>query len=129
LRRRWPWGTSTISANSGGVIGSTTLTVTAATIVSIAVHSGSADHRQWDSQQFIATGTYTDTTTQDLTTQVTWQSSATNVAVILTSGAAKGLATATGVGTTNITATLSGTTGTTVLTVSAATLDSITHHA
>jgi hypothetical protein len=82
-------------------------------------------------QQFSATGYYNDQTTQDMTTQVTWSSSNTGVATINSSG----LATALAAGTTTITASTSapnsysgsgGTSGSTVLTVTAATLSSIT---
>jgi uncharacterized protein YjdB len=81
-------------------------------------------------QQFNATGYYNDQTTQDMTMQVTWSSSNTGVATINSSG----LATAVAAGTTTITASTTapnsysgtGTSGITVLTVTAATLSSIT---
>src|SRR5262249_38687273 len=65
------------------------------------------------SQQFTATGTYSDGSTQNLTNQVTWSSSNTAVATISTSG----LATAVAVGTTTISATLGAVSGNTTLTV------------
>lgn len=64
-------------------------------------------------QQFTATGVFSDGATQDLTSQVTW--SATGVAQI---GASTGLATSTGsAGTADIIATLGSVTGQTILTV------------
>lgn len=57
------------------------------------------------SQQFIATGIYSNNSTADITSSVTWHSSNTAIATI---GATTGLATATTEGTTFITATLNG---------------------
>jgi hypothetical protein len=74
-------------------------------------------------QQFTATGTYTDSSTQSLTTSVTWTSATTTVGTITASG---GLATGVGMGTSNITASFNGVTSPAdVLTVTAATLQSI----
>jgi uncharacterized protein YjdB len=56
--------------------------------------------------QFTATGTYSDGSTADLTSQVTWTSSDTSVATISEAGLATGIA----AGTTEITAALSGVT-------------------
>src|SRR5208337_4488180 len=67
-------GTSLISATSGSVSGSTTLTVTAATLNSIAVTPGFPSVAAGLSEQFTATGTYTDGSTQNLTNSVTWAS-------------------------------------------------------
>src|SRR5207248_1928375 len=65
--------------------------------------------------------TYTDSSTQNLTSQVTWASGTTSVATITTAGLATGVA----AGTSTISASLNGITGSTVLTVSAAALQSI----
>ena len=59
--------------------------------------------------QFTATGTYTDGTSQDITTSVNWTSGTTGVATIIN---ASGLATAVAVGTSVITATSGGISGT-----------------
>ena len=69
-------------------------------------------------QQFTATGTYSDRSTQNLTSQATWTSSNPGVATINTSGLATGVST----GATTISATLAGVIGTTTLTVQAAPL-------
>jgi hypothetical protein len=118
-------GGTTISATSGAIVGSTSLTVTAATLVSIAVAPVDPTIANGTTQQFTATGTYTDATTQVLTTQVTWTSTNNGVAVVVPSGPARGLATATGVGMTSIRATLGSVTGSTTLTVTNAVLTSI----
>jgi hypothetical protein len=114
-------GSTTIQASSGGVNGSTTLTVTPATLVSIAVTPANPTVSKGGTQQFAATGTLSDGTTQDLTSTATWSSSAVTVATIN----AAGLATAGGTGTTTIQAASSGITGSTTLTVTAATLVSM----
>ena len=72
-------------------------------------------------QAFIATGIYTDNSTQDLTASVTWSSSNTAAATI-TSG---GLATGASVGSTTIKATLGSVSGSTVLTITAPQLVSL----
>ena len=69
-------------------------------------------------QQFTATGTYSDTSTQNLSSQVTWTSSNTASATINASGLATGVS----VGTTTISAALTGVTGSTTLTVQTAPL-------
>ncbi|MGP8080149.1 MAG: Ig-like domain-containing protein, partial [Dehalococcoidales bacterium] len=55
-------------------------------------------------QQFTATGTYSDQSTKDITSNVTWKSSDSTVATVSN----KGLVTAVALGTVNITASLSG---------------------
>src|SRR5262249_42766286 len=75
-----------------------------------------------------AIGTYSDGSTADITTVVTWSSSSTGVATISNTGNSPGLASAVAAGTTTIGAldTNSGVTSSTTLTVSNATLVSIT---
>src|SRR5581483_2375546 len=91
-------GTSKISATLGGITGSTVLTVTAPVLQSIAVTPPNPTILSGQTKQFTATGTYSDTSTQDLTTQVTWASATTSVATIN----ATGLAIAAGAGTSAI---------------------------
>ena len=68
-------------------------------------------------QQFTATGTFSDSTTQDLTTAVTWSSSSPGTATISNAAGSEGLASAVAIGTTTITATLGSVSGTTDLMV------------
>jgi hypothetical protein len=77
----------------------------APTLASIKVTPAAATIGPGSTQQFTATGTYTDGTTQNLTTIVTWMSSS-NVVSIGNSSGSQGLATATGAGTASITARL-----------------------
>jgi trimeric autotransporter adhesin len=118
-------GATTITASSGTVSGSTTLTVTAATLVSIAVTPANPNIARGTSRQFIATGRYTDSSTQDLTTVATWSSSNTAAATISNAAGSKGLATSAATGATTITAASGSVSGTTTLTITAATLVSI----
>ena len=99
-------GTATITASSGTVSGSTGLTVTAATLVSIAITPLSPSITDGTSQQFTATGTYTDNSTQNLTASVTWTSSDSAIASVSNAAGSGGLATAAGIGTTSIGAAL-----------------------
>ncbi len=108
-------GSATISASLGGFSGSTALSVTAVapTLTSIAVTPPNPTVNAGVTQQFTATGTYSDGSTQDVTATATWTSSATAAATIN----AAGLATTVAQGSTTITATLSGVSGSTTLTV------------
>ena len=65
---------------------------TAATLQSITVSPATATIQAGSTKQFAATGTYTDNSTQDITTQVTWSSSNSNVAAVNSSGFASGVA-------------------------------------
>jgi len=62
-------------------------------LASISVTPGSASISVGNTQQFTATGTYSDGTTLDITSAVTWTSSATGIATIDTKGLSTGVAT------------------------------------
>jgi RHS repeat-associated protein len=98
------------------VSGNTLLTVTAATLVSIAVTPASPTIAATATQQFTATGTFSDSSTQNLTASVLWASSSTTIATINSSGLATAGAAA---GSTIITATSGSVIGSTSLTVTA----------
>src|SRR5207302_415940 len=72
-------GTANITATSGAISGSTQVTVTAASLVSIAVTPATASIAMGTTQQFMATGTFSDSSTQDLTATVHWSSSSATV--------------------------------------------------
>ena len=118
-------GSVTITATLGAIAGVTGLTVTPAALVSIAVIPANPSIANGTAQQFAATGTYTDNSTQPLTTSVNWSSSDTTVASISNASGSNGLASSVGQGTAAITATLGTISGSTGLTVTAATLVSI----
>jgi uncharacterized protein YjdB len=84
-------GSTTITASAAGISGSATLTVTTPTLLSITLSPQDAVIPLGTTQQFTATGVYTDGSTQDLTATATWSSSATVVAAINGSGLAAGL--------------------------------------
>jgi hypothetical protein len=119
-------GTATITAALAGLTGATVLTVTAATLQSIAVTPVNPSLARGTTVQLAATGSYSDGSTQDLTAQVGWASSDVSVATISNAPPTRGLATAIAAGTTTLSATLGLVVGTTTLTVTAATLDAIT---
>jgi alpha-tubulin suppressor-like RCC1 family protein len=121
-------GTSTIQVVDAtrGVTGTATLVVTAATVVSIGVTPAAKSIPLGTSQQFVATGIFTDNTAKDLTQAVTWSTSNGDASVSNAAGT-RGLATATGLGTATVTATYvpAMVSGSTTLTVTAAALVSI----
>lgn len=118
-------GTTTISATSGSVSGNTLLTVTSPALVSIAVTPATPSFAKGLTQQFTATGTYTDNSTQDLTATVTWASAAAGTATISNTGGSRGLCTSVATGSSVISATSGSVSGSTTATVTAATLVSL----
>ncbi len=118
-------GFTTITATIGSISGSTTLTVGPAVLVSIAVMPFNPSIALGTTQQFTATGTYSDNSTQDMTSSVTWNAAPAGVATISNALGSNGQATGTGQGITMITATSGSTSGNTQLTVTAAVLTSI----
>jgi hypothetical protein len=112
-------GSSTIQATSGSIHGATTLTVNAAapTLSSIAVTPANPSIQNGATLQFTATGTYSDNSTKNITTTVTWSSGSTSVATISNAAGLNGLATAVGTGSSTIEAALGSVNGSTTLTV------------
>lgn len=84
-------GTATITASAAGASGLATLTVTVPTLVSITLSPSEDTLPLGATQQFTATGVYSDGSTQDLTSIATWSSSASVVTEINSSGVAAGL--------------------------------------
>jgi trimeric autotransporter adhesin len=115
-------GTATISVKSGSVTGTATLNVTGATLTAIAVTPANPSMAIGTTLQFTATGTFSDSSHQDITTSVLWSSAAPAVATINN----QGIATSASTGTSTITATLGSVSGSTTLTVSNVSLVSIT---
>jgi uncharacterized protein YjdB len=115
-------GTATITATSGSVSGTASLTVTGATLVSLAVTPANSSMAVGTTKQFTATGTFSDSTTQDVTGSALWSSSNGAAATINVQGLASSVAT----GSTTVTGTVGFITGSTGLTVSTAHLVAIT---
>jgi trimeric autotransporter adhesin len=119
-------GSATITATVGTLKGSTTVTVTAPTLLSIALAPATWSPNVGGKQAFTATATYSDTSTADVTISATWSSSSASVVSVSNAAGSQGNATALAVGTAQITASLSGITGSATVTVSASPLVSIT---
>jgi trimeric autotransporter adhesin len=101
-------GTATISAKFNGTTGSSAITVSDSASValsSIAVTPKNVTITNGSTQQFKATGHFTDGTSADLTATATWSSSTTSTATI---NASTGLLTSVANGLTTISATKSG---------------------
>lgn len=116
-------GTVTLTATDGAVSNNTTVTCQSPTptLSSIAVTPTNPSQFNGSSVQFTATGTYSDASTKDLTTQVTWSSSNTAVATITATASSSpwpGTCVASS-GTSTITATLGAVSGNTTLTCQA----------
>ena len=115
-------GTSTITVVSGTISATASVTVTSATLVSLAISPVNSSMPAGAVKQFTATGTFSDTSTQDMTNSVLWSSSAPAFATINNAGLVSSLA----IGSTTITATWGAVTQSTTLTVSNVSLVSIT---
>ncbi len=97
-------GTTDITASIDGITSLVQkLTVTDAKLVSIALAPVNPNISVGETKQFTATGTYSDSTTKDLTATATWLSGNPEIASI-----AAGLATSKAAGTTDITASIDG---------------------
>ena len=118
-------GSTTITASVNGVSGTATLTVSAATLVSIGVTPAKSRLAVGVRQQLKAIGVYTDNSIRDVTRSVTWTSSNPRVVSTSTAAATDGVATAAAVGTTTVTAAMGGVFASTELTVTPAVLASI----
>lgn len=120
-------GETEISATLEGVVGSTGLEVTDATLTGIQVEPDEKNLPNGYKLQFSATGFYTDGSNQDITQTATWSSSNTFIATISNADGNRGLAAADDLstGTVTITASVGETTGNAVLEVTSATLTSI----
>ncbi|MDD2853457.1 MAG: Ig-like domain-containing protein [Desulfuromonadaceae bacterium] len=115
-------GTSTISATFDDVTAATSLTVTEPKLQTITLSPQAPSILTLTTGSFTAAGRYSDGVTRDITSQVTWKSSKTDIATI----SADGTATALTQGSATISATLDGISGTTNLTVTGGNLTAIT---
>jgi len=86
-------------------------------LLSIAVTPANPSMISGTTEQFTATGTYSDNSTRNITSSVKWSSSAKSVATISNGSRSKGMATSKAAGTTTITAKSRGISGSTTLTV------------
>jgi uncharacterized protein YjdB len=110
-------GTAAITATLGSLTASSNFTVVGSTLSSIVVTPADPTLTVGSVQQFSATGSYADGSTQDLTASVSWKSSVGTVASVSDATGTKGAATALAAGSCAITATLGAVSGSTTLTV------------
>jgi len=119
---------ATVTTPNGPLTNSATLNVTNATLTSLSIAAPGNSIQTGAILGFSAVGNFSDGSTQTLTTQVTWASDATGVATVSNAGGTKGVVTGVSAGTANITAgsaTLGQTSAPSAITVSSATLSSI----
>ena len=114
-------GSAKLTATSGSVTSSDTLTVSAAALVSIAVSPQSLSVPKGAAQQLNAIATFSDGTQQNITNSATWSSASSSIATV----SATGVVTAQAVGSATITVASASVSGSDTLTVSPAILVSI----
>ena len=117
-------GTASITAKSGTFTSSVAITVSggaSVTLTAIAISPASPTIRINTTQQLTATGSYSDGSSRDLTSLVTWSSSTIANATVDAAGLVSGIA----AGTATITATLGSVAKSTLVTVTAPTLTAI----
>jgi len=114
-------GVAGISASSSGITSSVNLSVVSAALVSIAVNATHASLPLGSTGQLTAVGTFTDSSTKDITGSATWTSAAPGIVAVASSGTV----TAKSTGAAAVSASSSGITGSTNLSVSAAALVSL----
>ena len=110
-------GGTIIAATLGSVTGSASLTVTSPVLVAIEISPQNPSISIGSSQQFSATGIYSDGSTATLTASSLWASSSAAVATIGNSAGSQSLAVSAGLGTTNISASYGTLTASTSLAV------------
>ncbi|HEY3307209.1 MAG TPA: Ig-like domain-containing protein [Desulfuromonadaceae bacterium] len=120
-------GVAKLTATKGNVTASYQLTVSNATVTALAISPVAPTVPKGLTTQFTFTGTFSDTTTQDLTYDVTWGSDTSSVATVSDDAGSKGLAQTHLVGSSTISAKFYDQAPVTaVLTVTAPQLQSIT---
>ncbi len=121
-----PGGIAIITAKVGSVSADFTLKVSSATITNpLTITPDAPSIAKGLSRQFLVSGTFSDATVQNLTEDVNWSSSATDVATVSDEVVSKGLVKALAVGKSTITATFKDASGSTPLTVTEPVLQSI----
>ena len=93
-------GNAVVSASSSTLVGTTKVAVSAAALLAINISSASTTVPVGNKIQLIAIGSFTDKSSKDLSSSVTWVSSSPGVLSIANSGAAAGVS----VGTANVAA-------------------------
>jgi hypothetical protein len=115
-------GTSVVTATTGTLTASSTVTVTPASLKSIVVTPAMSTISPTGTVALTATGMFSDGSTLDITDSVTWSSSPAGVVSVSNAAGSAGVATALGVGTATVTATSGLVSGAAKVVVSPATL-------
>ncbi len=118
-------GLVTVSASIGNIAGSININVTPAALVSISVSPVNSSVAKGLKENFKATGIFTDNSNSDITDQVTWKSSNTDILSISNASASHGIASTLNQGSVQVTASVGGIVGATDFTVTQAALTSI----
>jgi len=119
-------GTATLTATVGSVSAAFNLTVSPSAVTVLTITPAAPTIAKGLSTTFAVSGTFTDLTTQDLTYDTVWASSAPTVATVSNDAGSKGFAQGLAAGTSTITATFDGVSATALLTVTEPVLKSIT---
>jgi hypothetical protein len=106
-------GTAEVSAVSQGITGNISVTIGSAALMQIAVSPNQSSLPLGESEPLTATGSFSDGTTQNLTSSVKWTSAVPGIAGVSSAGAVVGKS----VGTATINATFASVTGVASLTV------------
>ncbi len=109
-------GTSLVTASLGALSAQTTLTVTTAALVSIAVTPATVEVVPGATAALVATGTYSDASHQDVTASATWLAQAPSVVAVSTTGT-RGIVTGVAVGSSAVTASIGSISGAATATV------------
>jgi len=109
-------GTLTVTAAAFGVTGSTAVTIGTGTLLSVDITPANPTVAHGGTQQFVALGTFSDGSTQDVSINSHWSSTIPSVATIANAPVNAGLATTFGTGVTTIGVNHSGITASTNLT-------------
>jgi hypothetical protein len=118
-------GQTTVTAQYGGVTGTANFTVSMASLSSITIAPSSIAIANGTQVQLTATGHFSDSSTENLTSQVAWQVADGTIATVSTASGSEGLVTTVMPGSTSVSATLNGKQATAALQVKDVTLMSI----
>lgn len=118
-------GTATVTATVGSFSANLALTVTNAAVSSIVITPAAPSLGVGRTLQLVATGSFTDGTTQPVTDDATWSSATSANATISNATGSHGLLTAVALGTSEISATIGAVTGRVTVTITAAELATI----
>lgn len=119
-------GTALLTATAGSISSAFTVTVSPATVTALTITPATSSIAKGLTRQYTVKGAFSDSTTQDLTFDATWASSAPTVATVSNVAGSKGFATARTAGSSTISATFGGINGSLELTVTEPVLQSIT---